>query len=114
MPPSGRSSPTTPPSPAFPPTPIPDEQLGAAMLYSSGTTGRPKGILRPLPETHPSEPLPVMQFVIGMFRMREGMTYLSPAPIYHSAPQASVACALRLGVDVGDHGALRPGAVHGS
>ena len=81
----------------FPPTLIPDEQLGAAMLYSSGTTGRPKGILRALPENHPSEPLPVMQFVIGMFRMREGMAYLSPAPIYHSAPQASVACALRLG-----------------
>ena len=82
---------------AFPAERIPDEQLGAAMLYSSGTTGRPKGILRPLPEVHPSEPLPVMQFVIGMFRMRPGMTYLSPAPIYHSAPQASVACALRLG-----------------
>jgi long-chain acyl-CoA synthetase len=82
---------------AFPAGRIPDEQLGAAMLYSSGTTGRPKGILRPLPEVHPSEPLPVMQFVIGMFRMRPGMTYLSPAPIYHSAPQASVACALRLG-----------------
>ena len=54
----------------FPATPIPDEQLGAAMLYSSGTTGRPKGILRPLPEVHPSQPLPVMQFVIALFRMR--------------------------------------------
>jgi long-chain acyl-CoA synthetase len=81
----------------YPPTPVDDEQLGAAMLYSSGTTGRPKGILRPLPEAHPSEPLPVMKFVIGMFRMREGMTYLSPAPIYHSAPQASIGSALRLG-----------------
>jgi long-chain acyl-CoA synthetase len=80
-----------------PPTRIDDEQLGAAMLYSSGTTGRPKGILRPLPDVHPSEPLPVMQFVVAMFGMRPGMTYLSPAPIYHSAPQASVACALRLG-----------------
>jgi long-chain acyl-CoA synthetase len=67
------------------------------MLYSSGTTGRPKGILRPLPEVHPSEPLPVMQFVTAMFRFRPGMTYLSPAPIYHSAPQASVSIALRLG-----------------
>ena len=39
-----------------------------------------------------------MQFIaFNLFRMREGMTYLSPAPIYHSAPQASVACALRLG-----------------
>jgi long-chain acyl-CoA synthetase len=76
---------------------VDDEQLGAAMLYSSGTTGRPKGILRPLPEVHPSEPLPVMQFVTYMFGFRPGMTYLSPAPIYHSAPQASVAAALRLG-----------------
>jgi long-chain acyl-CoA synthetase len=33
----------------FPDTPIADETLGIAMLYSSGTTGRPKGILRPLP-----------------------------------------------------------------
>ena len=83
---------------AFPTTRIPDEQLGAAMLYSSGTTGRPKGILRPLPDAHPAEALPVMQFIINnLFHMRAGMTYLSPAPIYHSAPQASVACALRLG-----------------
>jgi len=82
----------------FPTTSIPDEQLGAAMLYSSGTTGRPKGILRPLPDAHPAEALPVMQFIINnLFHMRPGMIYLSPAPIYHSAPQASVACALRLG-----------------
>src|SRR5437764_542876 len=33
----------------LPNTPIPDESAGTAMLYSSGTTGRPKGILRPLP-----------------------------------------------------------------
>ncbi|MBA3606087.1 MAG: AMP-binding protein [Acidimicrobiia bacterium] len=82
----------------FPPTRIDDEQLGAAMLYSSGTTGRPKGILRPLPDAHPGEALPVMQFIVNhLFHMRPGMTYLSPAPIYHSAPQASVASALRLG-----------------
>jgi long-chain acyl-CoA synthetase len=41
----------------LPASPVPDEQLGAAMLYSSGTTGRPKGILRPLPDVHPGDPL---------------------------------------------------------
>ncbi|HET6811278.1 MAG TPA: AMP-binding protein, partial [Acidimicrobiales bacterium] len=81
----------------FPAEPVADEQLGAALLYSSGTTGRPKGILRPLPEDPPGTPLPVMQFVRLLFGMREGMVYLSPAPLYHSAPQASVAVALRMG-----------------
>jgi long-chain acyl-CoA synthetase len=38
---------------AFPGTPIGDECLGTAMLYSSGTTGRPKGIVRP-PGRHPA------------------------------------------------------------
>jgi acyl-CoA synthetase (AMP-forming)/AMP-acid ligase II len=81
----------------YPADPLPDEELGAAMLYSSGTTGRPKGIIRPLPETPPSVPLPIMEFVKRIFGFREGMVYLSPAPLYHSAPQASVATALRLG-----------------
>jgi len=81
----------------FPADPIPDESLGAAMLYSSGTTGQPKGILRQLPDATPSDPLPVMQFVTAMFGFRPGMTYLNPAPLYHSAPQASVGASIRLG-----------------
>ncbi len=82
---------------AFPDTPIADEWLGAAMLYSSGTTGRPKGILRPLPEQPPSQPLALFQFVNRLWQCREDMRYLSPAPLYHSAPQANVACAIRNG-----------------
>ncbi len=81
----------------FPADPIDDEQLGAAMLYSSGTTGQPKGILRPLPEAHPDAAMAVMQFVQAMFRFRVGQTYLSPAPLYHSAPQASISGTMRLG-----------------
>ncbi|MGI9323215.1 MAG: AMP-binding protein [Pseudomonadales bacterium] len=81
----------------FPTAPIEDEALGAAMLYSSGTTGRPKGILRPLPESPPGEQLPVFTLIGNMWRYREGMTYLSPAPLYHSAPQAAVALTLRYG-----------------
>jgi long-chain acyl-CoA synthetase len=81
----------------YPAAPIPDESLGTAMLYSSGTTGQPKGILRDLPTSGPDEPLPIMVFVRAMFGFRDGMTYLNPAPLYHSAPQASVAAALRMG-----------------
>ena len=81
----------------LPSAPVPHEELGAAMLYSSGTTGRPKGIVRPLPDAHPSEQLPVMAFTRQLLAMREGMVYLSPAPTYHSAPQASIATAIRLG-----------------
>jgi acyl-CoA synthetase (AMP-forming)/AMP-acid ligase II len=81
----------------LPADPVPDESLGAAMLYSSGTTGQPKGILREVPDVPPGEPLPVMNFVRAMFGFRDGMTYLNPAPLYHSAPQASVSASLRLG-----------------
>ena len=80
-----------------PADPVAAESLGAAMLYSSGTTGQPKGILRELPAIDPSEPLPVMDFVRAMFGFRPGMTYLNPAPLYHSAPAASVSASLRLG-----------------
>jgi long-chain acyl-CoA synthetase len=82
---------------AYPAGPIADEELGTPMLYSSGTTGRPKGILRPLPDMAPGDNLPLLEGLKALWRLRDGMTYLSPAPLYHSAPQASVALAIRLG-----------------
>jgi long-chain acyl-CoA synthetase len=78
-------------------TPIADEALGAAMLYSSGTTGRPKGILRPLPEQLPAQQLPIAQFFTEAWRFRDGITHLSPAPLYHAAPLVALALTIRTG-----------------
>jgi acyl-CoA synthetase (AMP-forming)/AMP-acid ligase II len=72
------------------------ERMGAPMMYSSGTTGRPKGILRPMYDIHPSETSIGVLGIAGLWRLREGMVYLSPAPLYHTAPQVSVAIALRM------------------
>lgn len=82
---------------AFPATPIADEFIGAAMLYSSGTTGRPKGILRTLPEVPPSDVAPLFMFLGHLWRYRDDMMYLSPAPLYHSAPQAACSGVVRRG-----------------
>lgn len=65
---------------------ITSEQQGTLMLYSSGTTGRPKGILRPLPDGPPAQGNPAMSFVASLFGIDASSIYLTPAPMYHAAP----------------------------
>jgi len=73
---------------AHPTSPLSSQPKGEAMLYSSGTTGRPKGIKRPLSGQHMDDPEQSGLFLLQMFFM--GMTadtvFLSPAPLYHAAP----------------------------
>lgn len=68
-----------------PVTPIDDEIEGDLLQYSSGTTGRPKGIKRELPHLPPSE-VPGMMAGLIAFWMTPDSVYISPAPLYHTAP----------------------------
>ncbi|HWA62207.1 MAG TPA: acyl-CoA synthetase [Caulobacteraceae bacterium] len=71
------------------PEPLAEEWMGDSMLYSSGTTGRPKGILRPLPEVSAAEGFAIRQQV-NRYGLTADSVYLSPAPLYHAAPLAYV------------------------
>ncbi|HEC08401.1 MAG TPA: acyl-CoA synthetase [Acidimicrobiales bacterium] len=81
----------------LPTTPIADEAEGADMLYSSGTTGRPKGVLVPLPEVEYGEPPGLLMLVQMLMGFDSDMVYLSPAPLYHAAPLRFCMAVLRLG-----------------
>jgi len=80
--------------------PIPDQRAGRNMLYSSGTTGRPKGIRPPPPENpDPTATIPFVELAInGAGMPADGsMVYLSPAPLYHAAPLGWCSSGHRLG-----------------
>ena len=64
-----------------------EEPAGTFMLYSSGTTGRPKGILKPLPSSLISDDSGVLGGLQkSLWGFDQNTVYLSPAPLYHSAP----------------------------
>ncbi|MFN7173198.1 MAG: acyl-CoA synthetase [Thermaurantiacus tibetensis] len=71
---------------AQPATRIADESSGRDMLYSSGTTGRPKGITGPLPEGPIDQPNALLMLVSHLYGFGPETVYLSPAPLYHAAP----------------------------
>ncbi|WP_280457707.1 acyl-CoA synthetase [Nocardia carnea] len=68
--------------------PLADQPRGADMLYSSGTTGRPKGIKHPLPDRQVGDPPgDTYTAVFGpLYGFDTETIYLSPAPLYHAAP----------------------------
>lgn len=72
----------------MPETPVADEAAGSDVLYSSGTTGRPKGIMRSYKHQPIDTVIPGVMSVLceTMGGMDRDTIFLSPAPLYHAAP----------------------------
>jgi len=73
---------------AMPATPVAHETPGQFLLYSSGTTGRPKGVRRPLNGGKLGDIPPATARLVARYGFSPETKYLSPAPLYHAAPLA--------------------------
>ena len=73
-----------------------DGPEGQGMYYSSGTTGRPKGILFPLTERTVHDEHPIVTYRSPIAATTDAV-YLSPAPLYHTAPVVSCSLVHRVG-----------------
>ena len=70
------------------------------MLYSSGTTGRPKGIRYTLERVPVGNPAAMLSGMTKTYDLDEDSVYLSPAPLYHSAPLQFCIAVTRIGATV--------------
>ena len=70
----------------MPAEPISDETKGQDLLYSSGTTGQPKGVKIELTGESPESMSESFEAVTQLYGYSNDSVYLSPAPLYHAAP----------------------------
>lgn len=81
----------------YPAAPLAEEVEGTDMLYSSGTTGRPKGVKPPLPMSPMGTPSGATILCQMLYGFTPETVYLTPAPLYHAAPLRFTMAAQRIG-----------------
>lgn len=85
---------------ALPTTPLADRKETNDMLYSSGTTGRPKGVKVPSNGKPLGSGDGALRLAEGYFGFGQDTVYLSPGPLYHAAPLRFCRAAHRVGATV--------------
>ncbi len=78
-------------------SPITDQRQGLDMLYSSGTTGRPKGVKWPMSDAPAGQRTMLVNLLQPLFAYGPQCRYLSPAPLYHAAPLRHCMTVIKLG-----------------
>lgn len=81
----------------YPADALADERDGGSMLYSSGTTGHPKGILRALSNGPFGVANTLEAMLAETYAIDAATVYLSPAPMYHASPVGFTGTVLRQG-----------------
>jgi len=73
------------------------QRRGPSMLYSSGTTGRPKGVRTSIPDAAPQEPPQRFAMLQKQYGLGPDTVFLNPGPFYHAGPNRFMMSVLRAG-----------------
>jgi acyl-CoA synthetase (AMP-forming)/AMP-acid ligase II len=71
---------------AQPTWPLEGRGRGASMLYSSGTTGRPKGVRTEIADVRPETPPARFAMLLEQYQFDASSVFVNPGPWYHAAP----------------------------
>jgi long-chain acyl-CoA synthetase len=80
-----------------PTTPLAGRRRGPSMLYSSGTTGRPKGVLTAIPDAPPETPPQRYPMLLQQYGFGPDTVFVNPGPFYHAGPNRFMVSVQRSG-----------------